>query len=64
VLVAVDSTSFALAVLAFRALLRATIETRSATRWNGPVVTSQKGCLGGMDGMLDYHLYSIFSRTP
>ena len=50
VLVAVESTSFALAVLAFQALLRATIGTRSAARWTGPVVTARTGCLGGMDG--------------
>ena len=50
VLVAVTSTSFTLAVLAFQALLRVTI-TRSAARWTGPVVTAQTGCLlGGMDG--------------
>ena len=50
VLVVVASTSFTLAVLAFRALLRVTIGTRSTARWTGPVVTTLTGCLGGMDG--------------
>jgi hypothetical protein len=48
--VAVAATCFTLAVLAFQAVGRATIGTRSAARGAGPVVTALMGRLGCMDG--------------